>query len=377
MRGERRDAELKCKVRPSRRGRCWRTTDLLVGTDRGVRRGARMVATMPIFVGRLPRDTNTGKETLKTRLDNLLQELPSAMKRVTGGFFDALKELPGSTKNAVDQGSLQPLANWWDTHRSAVADERERMRTQGSHPGLVLRPAGLLQKVPWWKRNRGAGKNSNGRKDKKREEENEINVGGLLVGIGRFLIESINPWDFDRRELALALVQKWEDWEVLHGQGTRKTRGGRDRSIRDGNKDDGKDAEGVAAVKVTSTMMPLKGEWKVSGRTPLWRSANWGGVVFAKAGLFLAGERVPYVGLEADRVWRRPNTVGNQKHIAPFVNLSYRSSRLPEFPVIRLSTGVQFGLQIGGLPLTVRFGLRPLETRRNLFLLPVSNDRYF
>lgn len=348
--------------------------DCVIRSERRVHRRVA-VGAVPLLMGGVPGGREDDNEALSKRLDGLLRELPSAVKRVSGGFFDALVELPGSTKNAVEQGSLQPLARWWESHRSSVADERERMRTQRFHPGLALRPGGLLQKWPWGRADDGGEKRRDGRKDRKTEEDIELDVSGVVVRMGRFLTRSLSPWDFDRREFALALVQKWEDWEVVHG--SRGARRGEWLGRGGGRKDGDGGENGRASVKVTSTMNPLQGEWKVTGRTPLWRSADWGGVVFAKAGVFLAGERAPYVGLEADRVWRRRKDNGRQKHMAPFVNVSYRSSRLPQWPVVRLAVGVQFGLKMGALPVTLRFGLRPLETRGEWFLLPVSNDQYF
>lgn len=96
-------------------------------------------------------------------------------------------------------------------------------------------------------------------------------------------------------------------------------------------------------------------------------------VVFGKAALYLAGELPPYVGVEADRVWK----LGRLEGTRLFANINYRSSRKPQVDPVRLSFGVQQDFELAkDVVLTLRIGLNPLAWD-NFFVTPVPNGEYF
>lgn len=371
--------------------RCLHKSRLDSGGSNQLKVAANAIGTIPNITMMIAQ-TDGGDAALRKNLDTILRELPLTVKRVTGGLFDALTDLPLSAKDAVDEKSFQPLARWWDTHRPAVVEARSHAREEASRSKVALYPAGLLFPWPWRKKAVPGG-------DKKKTND-DIGVSDVLVRMVQFFMASLSPWDFDRREFALSLVQTWQDWQILHGSYEQR-RHRRRRENFDQLPFDSWESGDKKAVKVTSTMVPLCGEWKVTGRTPLWHSSDWDGVLFAKAGVFLAGERPPFIGLEADRIWHRrqpedanKSDQGSKKHHkdskvknivkrsghrywAPFVNVNYRSSRMPHVPVVRMSVGIQFGLPVGGIPLSFRFGVRPFESRREWFLHPVPRGNYF
>jgi hypothetical protein len=168
-----------------------------------------------------------------------------------------------------------------------------------------------------------------------------------------FLAESVCPWDYDRKEPALTFVNVWTDVEAI-------------KSDRDTYK-----------VKIASTINPLAREWKVTARTRLASLGNdkFGeGCLFGKAGIYLVGDKEPYVGVEADRTLNVPFLPGT----ALFVNANFKSSRKPNTDPIVASAGVQQTIDLGGgLALTLRAGYNSLKGTSKLYISPVPFGSYF
>lgn len=163
------------------------------------------------------------------------------------------------------------------------------------------------------------------------------------------LAEAVCPWDYDRKEPSLTFVNVWTDVE----------------SVTNENES--------ARVKLVSTIKPLHQEWKATARTKLL-SLGPGGVVFGKAGIYLVGDKDPYVGLEADRVVQVPHL----KNTKVFFNANYRSSRKPEQDTVVASTGVQQTVSFGdGLDITFRVGFNSESGFSRPMFAPIPYGFYF
>lgn len=172
-----------------------------------------------------------------------------------------------------------------------------------------------------------------------------------LTNVSVFMVDSLCPWDYDRRDFGLTFTNSWTDADVP--------------------------VEGAApeesVVKVTSTIKPLHQEWKLTARTKLM-SLGRGGILFGKAAVYLAGEQPAYVGLEADRVFDVPML----ERTKAFANLNYRSSRKPHTDPVVASVGVQQTFPVSkGLELTLRVGVTTRNVGRTFFVSPVPNGSYF
>ncbi len=167
-------------------------------------------------------------------------------------------------------------------------------------------------------------------------EEVEEKARSLLT----YAAQSLTPWDFDRREPGLTFVHNWQ----------------------------------VDEMKITSTWKPLYQEWKLSARTRLPALSSEQGVIFGKAGLYLAGDLPPYVGLEADRVVCIPRIP--RSHL--FANVNYRSSRKPFAAVVVASAGLQHTIRIGeGNGLTLRAGWSTKDCTKPFSISIMSSPEYF
>jgi hypothetical protein len=168
-----------------------------------------------------------------------------------------------------------------------------------------------------------------------------------------FLAESICPWDYDRKKPALTFVNVWSDVEAI------------------------KSDRNTYKVKVASTINPLAREWKVTARTrlaSLGRDELGDGCVFAKAGVYLVGDKEPFVGVEADRTLSIPFIPGTSL----YANANFKSSRKPHTYPILASAGVQQTVDWGnGLALTMRAGFNTRDGMGKLSVTPVPFASYW
>jgi hypothetical protein len=164
-----------------------------------------------------------------------------------------------------------------------------------------------------------------------------------------YLAEAICPWDYDRKEPSLTFVNVWTDVEAI-------------TTDRDTTK-----------VKVTSTIKPLHQEWKLTARTKLLKLGDEG-IVFGKAGIYLVGDKDPYVGVEADRTWQLPKLSGTKL----FLNANYRSSRKPDSEPVVASIGLQQRFRIRqGLEFTLRAGVGTQNGMSRMYLAPIPFGSYY
>lgn len=179
-----------------------------------------------------------------------------------------------------------------------------------------------------------------------RDEATEIEQ--RVRAVAGFIAEALCPWDYDRREPAVTFSNAWTDRASVEGD------------------DD-------SQVKITSTIKPLYQEWKLTARTLLLELGD-GGVVFGKAGIYLAGDLPAYIGLEADKVVSMPRL----KNTKLFVNANYRSSRKPFATPVVASAGVQQTLPLNKrLELTFRLGVSTRSGAHRVFFTPVPYGTYY
>lgn len=179
-----------------------------------------------------------------------------------------------------------------------------------------------------------------------RDEASEIEQRARAVAA--FIAEALCPWDYDRREPAVTFANTWTDRATA-------------------------DADDDSQVKITSTIKPLYQEWKLTARTMLIELGD-NGVVFGKAGIYLAGDLPAYIGLEADKVVDVPRL----KNTKLFVNANYRSSRKPFATPVVASAGVQQTLPLNKrLELTFRLGVSTRSGAHRVFFTPVPYGTYF
>lgn len=272
---------------------------------------------------------------------------------------------------------LDRLQFWRD------ADPDELPSTRGDKASDVLARDGPLGVFKWWRRNEQSAREAAHDAvqqlqdagtamragDLKSAVENLSEMGvqllpappgasadgesplAIMERCATFIIASLTPWDFDRREPALTFVTSWMD----------------ELRAAPGAPDIG------PLVRFTSTIKPLHSEWKLSARTKLLELGH-GGVLIGKAGVFLAGDAPAYVGLEADRVIALPRL----SHTKLFANTNYRSSRKPFATPVVASVGVQQTLVFAKrLELTLRVGLSTRHADRPLFFSPMAHSTYF
>lgn len=272
--------------------------------------------------------------TLKSRLEALLNSIPRFIDRATRSTESFAESVPANVKSLFSKdGPLGALQFWrdnreniqqttdalLDTGESIVRGDSEQFRENASR--LNLRFLKDLQ------------------------DGSEMNVVRMVHRVTLFAVDALTPWDFDRHDFGITFVTKWDDVET---------------------------GDLTNHVKLTSTIKPLEGEWKVTGRTKLLELGD-GAVVFGKAGIYLAGDHPAYVGVEADRVWRIPRVDGTKL----FLNVNYRSSRKPDVDPFKMTLGLQQDFDIAkGVVLTLRIGANPLEADK-LFVTPVASGEYF
>lgn len=166
--------------------------------------------------------------------------------------------------------------------------------------------------------------------------------------LGAFIGKSLTMWDFDRREPGVMFVNSWNE---------------------------GKAEDEQKRFKVTSTIRYLHREWKLSARTKLMNlGSDENGAVFGKAGVYLAGDLPPYVGIEADRMLPIPKIA----RAFVFGNLNYRSSRKPFAPTVVGSAGIQYSFPFRkNVLLTLRAGWSSKDINKPFFLQPMAGEQYF
>eukprot|EP00171_Calliarthron_tuberculosum_P017070 IDg17070t1 len=260
------------------------------------------------------------------RTPRCARRAPALATTTTEGLEPRLREL------------LNRLQFWRD------AEEEELPTTRNEDSSNVLARDGLLGALKWWRRNEDTAREA--ARDAVQDleaasvavrsgdlgtaAEHLTEMGSRLLPAPRnasgngpfatmercvaFVIASLTPWDFDRREPAVTLVTSWMD-ELRAAPGA---------------------PDAAARVRFTSTIKPLHREWKLTARTLLLQLGS-GGALIGKAGVFLAGEAPAYVGLEADRVVAIPRL----PDMKLFANANYRSSRKPFAPPVVASVGVQ------------------------------------
>lgn len=269
-------------------------------------------------------------DTLKARLEELLRLLPEYAARA-GSAAAALPE--HARRLFADDGPLAAARFWRDNRENAGA-AADALLDAGA--GAVRGDADAFSRAAArldlrWLRDAGG-------------------LPRMLNTVALAALDALTPWDFDRHDFGLTFANTWVDANALPPR-----------------------ADGLSpVVKLTSTIKPLEGEWKLTARSRLVEIGE-GGVVFGKAGIYLVGEQPSYVGVEADRVWNVPRL----EYTKVFANVNYRSSRKPQRDPVRASFGVQQDFLLGrGMELTLRIGVDPMDEQK-FFVTPVPNGSYF
>lgn len=285
-------------------------------------------------------------DTLRTRLEQLLHRLPRYADRAE----EEAARLPERVQTLF--GRDGPLAGlrFWRENRQQIEDAAGGLREAGAAAarGDLRRArehaAGLdLKWLTPPPAPAGDARGDDG--EGGLAAPARLNLEKQLRNATMYAVDTLTPWDYDRHDFGLTFAQTWE--EAGPGSG-----GGR--------------------VKLTSTLKPLEREWKLSARSQLVEMPA-GACVFGKAGMYLAGDKAAYVGVEADRMWPVPRTGGAKL----FVNVNYRSSRRPEREPVKMSVGVQKGFEVwGGMVVWVRVGVDVANWGR-LEVTPVPNGEYF
>lgn len=293
-------------------------------------------------------------DTLRTRLEHLLNSLPRYAERVSEEASDAVESLPERVRHLFSRDGPFGALQFWREHEKDIKKTTTDLIDTGE--AAVRRDAERVKRgvlgldFRWLFRRPVEQEEIEPALEPVTRSKTKFNLEKQVKNIALFALDALTPWDFDRHDFGLTFVNVWEDVDTHTG---------------------GPDAA-PAVVKMTSTIKPLFGEWKLSARSKLLELPE-GAVVFGKAGLYLAGERPAYVGVEADRVWK----VAGLKGTKIYVNVNYRSSRKPDVDPIKTSLGVQQDFEMwNGITLTIRVGLDPLQ-RDKILITPVPNGSYF
>lgn len=281
-------------------------------------------------------------ETLEQRLRHLLSWLHFWRHNATDDLSSQTAE---AARNAPERDGALSALRWWHRHRNGASDAVREL-------GAAVRAGDLedaaerlsVMSLKWLRPSRTKPVN-----DSSVRVDTDLERG--VARAAAFLADALTPWDFDRREPALTFVSSWTD-DLRAEPGT---------------------ADEFALVKLASTVKPLHGEWKLTGRTQLF-PLGAGGSVIGKAGIYLAGDAPAYVGVEADRVIALPWLPRTRL----FVNANYRSSRVPFAPPVVASAGVQHTFALDTrLDLTFRVGVSTRQADKPWFFSPMPQSSYF
>lgn len=272
--------------------------------------------------------------TLKERLEALLNFIPRFLDRATNQTPILQESVSSSSKQSsksIQKRNPFRFLQFWKNNRENIDRTKNNLLNTAEsalrQDGEGFRRNANLLDFRWLTGSAG-----------------DPDFGVLAKEFGLFALDSLSPWDFDRHDFGVTFVTTWEDLEA---------------------------GDIATGIKVTSTIKPLESEWKVSARTKLIELGE-NALVFGKAGLYLAGEQSPFIGVEADRMWNLPQ-LSNTKL---FCNANYRSSRKADLP-FRMSVGLQHNFELTkGVVLTLRFGAYPFE-KPVFFATPVPNGNYF
>lgn len=281
-------------------------------------------------------------ETLKSRLESLLKLIPKYISRAE----EAASKAPEHVRALFARDGPLGILQFWRANRANIEDSSRALLDTGESAlrgnSEAFRDAANRVDLSWlpFRRAQSLDGSSAGRE--------EVSAEQLARNVTLCALDALTPWDFDRHDFGLTFANTWIDADALGVDGM------------------------PGLVKLTSTINVLEREWKVSARTKLLEIGK-SGVVFGKAGMYLAGERPAYIGVEADRIW----SVKGLPATWVFANVNYRSSRKPATDPVRASFGVQQELTMfKGVVLTLRVGYDPM-TREKWFVTPMPNREYF
>lgn len=291
-------------------------------------------------------------KTLKRRLEELLDSIPTFLDRTVSTVESSASSIPEHVRNLFAPGGALSALIFW-------RDNSENLRSTGKT--LLNSGEALVKGDTESFRERASGLDFSWLRQKRRESENagEAQAPSLPGGddalekrvrsAAVFVLESLTPWDFDRHDFGLTFANVWYDVDISQ-----------------------RESDPMAIVKMTSTIKPLEQEWKVSARTK-FLDLGEDACIFGKTGIYLAGDKPAYIGLEADRVFPLPNL----KDTKLFVNVNYNSSRKPDADPVKSSFGLQQDFQIAkGFELTLRVGINPV-TKEKWYVSPVPYGSYF
>lgn len=205
------------------------------------------------------------------------------------------------------------------------------------------KPSGLLawlQDIPWL---------PFGKKTTVRVTKAPIADGTRIRDLVAYTADSLCPWDYDRKEPGVTFVNVWTDAEGIEG------------------------LPNSQRVKLASTIKLIEQEWKLTARARVLGLGREG-VVFGKAGIYIAGEKDPFIGVEADKVIRLPLL----SNTGIFGNVNFRSSRKPDVDPVLGSCGLQQTIPFGrGRDLTFRVGIDSAHGKSRVFFSPLPYSSYF
>lgn len=291
-------------------------------------------------------DDDSGSVSLKERLENLLQAIPSFLERAGVAVGETQERVQRVFSSDHRQGVRNNVINDDDRHGG---DDNQQGRNKNKTSNTNTTEEGDTLPL---------------------SDELEL-LQTTLGNVSMFAVEALTPWDFDRHDFGVTFVHTWIDDTQAAARPAGFAANSAPPYTR--NRRQRRRNAPPTTVKLTSTLKPLEGEWKLTARTKLATFANDKGIVFGKAGLYLAGDQSPFIGIEADRIW----SLGSVPNTWIFANANYRNSRAPMMPVIRASVGVQHRFKFArGWNLTLRAGMHPLEPNK-WFVTPTPNGGYF
>lgn len=285
------------------------------------------------------------RTTMREQLEKILDSIPAFLDKTTNRVEEAVAGIPERVQYLFSEDGPLGALNFWRINKESIKGtgqqllESGELLVKGDADGFREKASGI--DLSWLKPTRRSEPANGSRPGR--------TVADQLQDTVLFLLESLTPWDFDRHDFGLTFVTVWNDLDTFKREG-----------------------ESDAIVKMTSTIKPLYQEWKLTARTKLLDLGE-NTAVFGKAGMYLAGNKPAYIGLEADRVWEIPRLPGTMV----FVNVNYRSSRKPQADPIRTTVGIQQDFTIAkGIDLTLRLAFNPLD-RHDITVTPIPNGSYF
>ena len=307
---------------------------------------------------------NNVSDTLRDQLERILGAIPRALNRAANQTEQAATGVPDAAAKLFAKDGPFGFLQFWRDNEENLNRTGTKIRESGQNliKGDTKRFREQASEIDFSWLNPNSSRSTRDTdqiqispKDILTDENIRTEFISKVRSIASFAVKSLTPWDFDRHEFNLTLANTWLDEGTLRRN---ETSGFNQASV----------------IKMTSTIKPLDSEWKLTARSKLLELGG-GGVVFGKAGIYIAGDQPPYIGVEADRVWTVPRLSDLGTKL--FANVNYRSSRKPETEPVKSSFGIQQEVDISdAYVLTFRIGINPLQ-RDKLLFTPMPNRSYF